>query len=92
MKKNTANKQVAIIGAGIAGLEAARTLLQLGYRPVILEKAATPGGHVASWHKLFPDMAPAAPLVDNLLAKTKDAKLRLQTEIYAAAGSGRNTP
>ena len=89
MKKNTANKQVAIIGAGIAGLEAARTLLQLGYRPVILEKAATPGGHVASWHKLFPDMAPAAPLVDNLLAKTKDAKLRLQTEIYAAGRLGK---
>ena len=37
---------IHIIGAGISGLVAARTLEERGYAPVILESAATPGGRV----------------------------------------------
>ncbi len=87
-KKDNSHRQVAIIGAGIAGLEAARVLLQLGYKPVILEKADRPGGHVANWHKLFPDMTPAAPIVDNLIEQTRNARMRLHTEIYSAGRLG----
>ena len=58
MKQN-----VVIIGGGIAGLEAASQLLTLGYSPIIVEKSERLGGHVASWHKLFPDMKPASEVV-----------------------------
>ena len=37
---------IYIIGAGISGLIAARTLEERGYAPIILESAATPGGRV----------------------------------------------
>lgn len=37
---------IYIIGAGISGLVAAKTLEERGYAPVILESAATPGGRV----------------------------------------------
>ena len=50
-RKSKENKQIAIIGAGIAGLEAARQLLLLGYRPVLIEQADHAGGHVADWHR-----------------------------------------
>lgn len=37
---------IHIIGAGISGLVAARTLEERGYAPLILESTATPGGRV----------------------------------------------
>ncbi|MBO8454803.1 MAG: NAD(P)-binding protein, partial [Bacteroidetes bacterium] len=42
MKEN-----ILIIGGGIAGLEAAAQLLNLGYNPIIVEKEDHLGGHVA---------------------------------------------
>lgn len=86
--KNNANQHVAIIGGGIAGLEAARALLGLGYRPVIIEKSDRTGGHVADWHRLFPDMSPAKDIVERLRRETEGARTLLQTEIYAAGRLG----
>lgn len=37
-------KRVLIIGAGVAGMEAARVLKLRGHYPVILEKSSRPGG------------------------------------------------
>ena len=39
-------KKIHIVGAGISGLIAAKTLEQQGYSPVILEASGTPGGRV----------------------------------------------
>ena len=72
---------IAVIGAGIAGLEAARQLAALGYKPVLIEKAPAAGGHVAEWNRLFPDMSPAAGLVQSLEAQTCQLKLLTNTEI-----------
>ena len=67
------NGNIVIIGGGIAGMEAARALLALGHTPILIEKEKQLGGHVASWHKLFPDMSSAKDLVQ-----------RLRNEIVAA--------
>ena len=72
---------IAIIGAGIAGLEAARQLSALGYEPVLIEKAPATGGHVAEWNRLFPDMSPAADLVQSLEAATAKVRTMTGTEI-----------
>ncbi|MBQ2873902.1 MAG: CoB--CoM heterodisulfide reductase iron-sulfur subunit A family protein [Bacteroidales bacterium] len=72
---------VVIIGGGIAGLEAASQLLKLGHSPIIVEKNGHLGGHVAGWHRLFPDMTPAKDIVDELISSSKDANIFLNTEI-----------
>ena len=67
------NGNIVIIGGGIAGMEATRALLALGHTPILIEKEKQLGGHVATWHKLFPDMSSAKDLVQ-----------RLRNEIVAA--------
>ena len=84
MAENIPRQKVAVIGAGIAGLEAARQLLSLGYEPVLIEKEDHAGGHVARWNRLFPDKAPAAPLVESLLEQTRGATLILRARIPSA--------
>ena len=72
---------IVIIGGGIAGMEAAHQLLLLGYKPILVEKSDHLGGHVAGWHKLFPDMSPARDAVADLEQKIKDANIFLETEV-----------
>ena len=72
---------IVIIGGGIAGMEAARQLLMLGYKPILVEKSDHLGGHVADWHCLFPDMTPAKEIVDGLESQIKDANIFLETEV-----------
>ena len=74
---------IAVIGAGIAGLEAARQLAALGYKPILIEKSGATGGHVAQWNRLFPDMTPAADIIEPLRAQTAGVKTLLNTEISA---------
>ncbi len=72
---------ISIIGAGIAGLEAARQLSALGYKPVLIEKAPVVGGHVAEWNRLFPDMSPSEDLTGPLRAQTAGVRTLLNTEV-----------
>ncbi|MCL5022055.1 MAG: hydrogenase iron-sulfur subunit [Nitrospirae bacterium] len=45
---------VLIIGAGVAGLHAASSLVKLGKRVYLVEKESGVGGKVASLHRLYP--------------------------------------
>lgn len=46
-------KQVAIIGAGIAGIACARTLIQAGHQVTIFEKSAGVGGRMSTRNSAF---------------------------------------
>ncbi len=59
----TADESVLIIGAGPAGLEAARALGQRGYRVTLADKASEAGGRVAQERRL-PGLAEWGRVVD----------------------------
>ena len=46
-------KHIAIIGAGMAGITAARTLVQSGHHVTVVEKSRSPGGRMATRHTEF---------------------------------------
>lgn len=70
-----------IIGGGVAGLEAAGRLLELGHMPIVVEKSDHLGGHVAGWHRIFPDMTPAREIVSSLVEGARDASIFLETDV-----------
>lgn len=76
MKEN-----VVVIGGGVAGMEAARQLLLLGYNPIVVEQQDHLGGHVAQWNRLFPDMVSAGDLVRDLWDGITDANIFLETRV-----------
>lgn len=76
MKEN-----IVIIGGGIAGMEAAKQLLLLGYQPIIVEQKAQLGGHLSQWHRLFPDMSSPQELLDSLKHQLDQANVFLSTEV-----------
>ena len=76
MKEN-----IVIIGGGIAGMEAAKQLLALGCNPIIVEQQSRLGGHVAGWHRLFPDMTPARELVSRLENDLSGVNVFLETRV-----------
>ena len=86
MKKN-----VVIIGGGIAGMQAAITLDELGIGSTIVEKDAQLGGKLNKWDRLFPTMTPAHEVLDPLkerLSKTV-ACVRTSTAVQNIGKEGR---
>lgn len=77
----TMKENVVIIGGGLAGMEAARQLLLLGYQPIVVEREDHLGGHVAQWHRLFPDMVSAQDLVRRLGEEIMSANIFLDTQV-----------
>ena len=65
---------VLIIGAGIAGIEAATQLSQMGYEVLLVEKEGLAGGHVAQWDRLFPFQRNAPKLTADLIKGLESGK------------------
>lgn len=68
---NEKDKKVAIIGGGIAGMQAASVLGRLSYQVTIFEKKELLGGNVGSWNHLFPHNESAENIIDSLYAMLK---------------------
>ena len=84
-------KQIAVIGAGTAGSEAARQLISLGYSVTLFEKENSIGGHVRQWHKLFPDRKNASEVVDALFMEPSDQlTVKYDTEITSVKKESAN--
>ena len=75
------SRNILIIGGGVAGMEAAKQLYRLGYRPVIVEQSDHLGGHVAGWFKLFPDMLSASDLISQMEEGLDGVDVYLKTRV-----------
>ena len=77
----TMKENIVIIGGGVAGMEAAKQLLLLGYAPILVEQRDHLGGHVADWNCLFPDMSSAQELICRLGEEIGEANIFLETKV-----------
>ena len=82
--------KVTIIGGGVAGLQTAIALKELGLSPVIIERESELGGKLRGWHKLFPTMTPAREVLDPLLerASSMNIEVMYSTEVEAIEPDG----
>lgn len=76
--------RVIIIGGGVAGMQAAITLDELGLQPVLIEKEAILGGKLNKWDRLFPTMTPASEVLTELTEKLRATK----TEVHTSTAVG----
>jgi heterodisulfide reductase subunit A len=53
-RKIEVKKSVAVIGGGVAGIEASLTLADAGIKVFLIEKTPTIGGHMATLNEVFP--------------------------------------
>ncbi|MEB3191369.1 MAG: FAD-dependent oxidoreductase [Snowella sp.] len=60
------NKNIIVIGGGVAGMSACAKLIDLGFEVTLIEKDDSLGGHVKNWYKVFPDFTDASEILDKL--------------------------
>jgi heterodisulfide reductase subunit A len=70
-------KHVAVIGGGVAGLEAGCKLARSGFRVSLFEKGATTGGHLNDWYKLFPDRRNGSEVLDYFRISVRDSGMKV---------------
>lgn len=73
-EQQSLDKNLLVVGGGVAGMTAALACAAAGYPASIVEKSAQLGGHAARFYKRIPSRAPydpADPGVDELIAQVE---------------------
>lgn len=73
---------VLIIGGGIAGIETACSLQDLGFETVIVEKEKNIGGHLNDWDTLFPTHRSASEVLAHYTDETRKRALTIYLNTY----------
>jgi heterodisulfide reductase subunit A2 len=73
------SKHVVVIGAGVAGMEAAGRLAKSGFDVTLLEKETSAGGHLNDWYKLFPDRRDSSEVKKYLDDLTSSEQINFMT-------------
>ncbi|HOE38286.1 MAG TPA: FAD-dependent oxidoreductase [Bacteroidales bacterium] len=71
------NKSVIVIGAGVAGIEAASNIADQGYSVTLIEKKDVLGGNLTNYAKLFPNFADADEVKNNLINNLSTKKVEI---------------
>ncbi|MGQ9664852.1 MAG: hydrogenase iron-sulfur subunit [bacterium] len=84
------NRSVAIIGAGVAGLDLAKTISNAGIKIYLIEKEPFLGGTVAKLDHLYPEGMPWSHTIVPLLSqitKNEDVEILNNSEIIEVKGT-----
>ncbi|MEB3309341.1 MAG: FAD-dependent oxidoreductase [Snowella sp.] len=81
------NKQIVVIGGGVAGMSASAKLSHLGFQVTLIEKERALGGHVKNWFKVFPDFTEGAEIVNQLQRELNGTRVLTETTVSAIAGT-----
>ena len=73
------DKHVIVIGGGVAGLEVAGQLSNMGIEVSLIEKETKTGGHLNKWYKLFPDRRDSSEVMSYLEKIVRNYKVKLLT-------------
>ena len=71
------NKDVVVIGGGVAGMEAAGQLAEAGINVSLVEKESITGGHLNNWYKLFPDRRKSSEVLKYLDKKIGSKNIKV---------------
>jgi heterodisulfide reductase subunit A len=72
------DRHVAVIGGGVAGLEAGCRLAKSGLRVSLFEKGEVTGGHLNDWYKLFPDRRSSAEVTEYFVKTVHDSGIKIK--------------
>ena len=76
---------VAVIGGGISGMEAASALSRMGLNTALIEEKDKLGGHVGQWDRLFPDGLHASELLKPMYNALEGVETYLNTTVAGVA-------
>ena len=76
-------RTVVVVGAGPAGLEAARVAAERGHRVILLEAASDPGGQIRLAARATPRVADLIGIVDWLVSECRHAGVELRLDTVA---------
>lgn len=79
--------RVIVIGAGVAGLEAATSLWQMGYDVTLVERETAVGGHVARWARVFPTGRQADEIIASLREGLHGVQVITGSQVTGLAGT-----
>ncbi len=87
------NKDILVMGGGIAGLTAAKEAASAGYNVTLVERTSQLGGKALGWRKQFPTKAPWSDLENPTIATLvkeveSDSKITVNTETEVARIGG----
>lgn len=87
--KINAEKSVAVIGAGVAGMKAALDLSKMNIPVLLVEKEAFVGGRVAQWDKLHATNESGKSIIERLyndILKQENIIIHTNTEVIEQSG------
>jgi heterodisulfide reductase subunit A2 len=73
------NRKIIVIGGGIAGMEVANRLSNLGYTIYLIEKTDRIGGKLLDWDHLFPTFSSADDVIKRINQQMKDDLVAIET-------------
>jgi len=88
-KEMAIGKRVLVIGAGVAGIQAALDLGDAGFKVILVEKQPTIGGHMAKLSKTFPTEDCAACILSPKMSdvpKNPNIELLINSEVTDVKG------